>query len=173
MKECPCGNPIPLKKKIEGKVRNLKNRSKCLTCMPFNSHLTRRKGTLEARTAQGAKSQEKYEAYKEAHGIDPIKVIRDRRKHMLISLMGGSCFLCGYSGSRKALSLHHIRDKAFEVNSRALQFSWARVKDEIRKCVLVCLNCHAEIHDNMIPGELVNSAWEKTAITLDNSEDLW
>lgn len=173
MKFCPCGDKIPTQMKIDGKLRNLQNRSKCLKCMPFNSHRTRRKSTLEIRTAVAAKSLRQYHRYKEINGIDPIKVIRDRRKYLLVDLLGGSCFLCGYSGCKKALSLHHVREKAFEVNSRALQFSWARVKAEIRKCVLVCLNCHAEIHDGLVSEDLVDSAWQKTATILDGTEDLW
>jgi predicted HNH restriction endonuclease len=28
--------------------------------------------------------------------------------------------------------------------------SWQRVKDELDKCILLCSNCHAELHDQEI-----------------------
>lgn len=30
--------------------------------------------------------------------------------------------------------------------------SWEKIEPELRKCVLVCANCHREIHDGLHPG---------------------
>lgn len=56
------------------------------------------------------------------------------------------CSICGYKKSLDALCFHHIRDKKYIV-SRMLQNSRKSLKEEIRKCILVCHNCHSEIHE--------------------------
>ena len=53
--------------------------------------------------------------------------------------------MCGYDKCIHAIEFHHIGDKAFElsnVGSRSLK----QVQKEIEKCVVVCANCHREIH---------------------------
>ena len=56
------------------------------------------------------------------------------------------CSVCGYKKSLDALCFHHIRDKKYIV-SRMSQNSRKSIKEEIRKCILVCHNCHSEIHE--------------------------
>ena len=56
------------------------------------------------------------------------------------------CSVCGYKKSLDALCFHHKRDKKYIV-SRMSQNSRKSIKEEIRKCILVCHNCHSEIHE--------------------------
>lgn len=41
------------------------------------------------------------------------------------------------------LDFHHVRDKIIEI-SRAAHCAWSlgKIKDEMRKCVILCCNCH-------------------------------
>jgi hypothetical protein len=44
----------------------------------------------------------------------------------------------------------HHRDpegKDFGISRAATLMSWEKIKDELDKCVLLCSNCHAEIHE--------------------------
>ena len=64
--------------------------------------------------------------------------------------MGGKCCLCGYNKCNGALEFHHInpQEKEFGICTgviRALEIEL----EEIKKCVLVCANCHREIHAGM------------------------
>lgn len=54
------------------------------------------------------------------------------------------CICCGYNKCASALHFHHIEGKDRKISGKA----WAAglVDDEIAKCVLVCSNCHREIH---------------------------
>jgi len=76
-------------------------------------------------------------------------VVRRRRrvKQILVEEAGGRCRLCGYDGSPVALEFHHLdpREKEFGVASRGVARSLNRVRAEVRKCVLLCSNCHAEV----------------------------
>ena len=77
-----------------------------------------------------------------------ITQFRQKRKRDLITLYGGKCSLCGYNKSIKALEFHHIKpqDKKYALgtgNCHKLQDDLT----EAKKCLLVCANCHREIHD--------------------------
>ncbi|MDC3368045.1 HNH endonuclease [bacterium] len=56
------------------------------------------------------------------------------------------CQICGYKKSLSALEFHHLHSKK-RVISRMSGYSRSTLKDEIKKCILVCSNCHSEIHD--------------------------
>jgi 5-methylcytosine-specific restriction endonuclease McrA len=75
---------------------------------------------------------------------------RKRTKQKLIQYKGGSCELCGYSKCERALEFHHINpeEKDFSISGKSLSFD--KLKDEVDKCMLVCSNCHSEIHDGLI-----------------------
>jgi hypothetical protein len=72
------------------------------------------------------------------------------RKLKLIDRMGGCCTQCGYSRNFAALEFHH-RDayvKSFALDLRSLSNRrWRAVLQEATKCVLLCSNCHAEVHN--------------------------
>lgn len=91
-----------------------------------------------------------------------IKAVAKRRKklkEMAIAYKGGKCCLCGYSKCKSALDFHHINDndKSFGLSVRGLTRSWGRTKQELDKCVLVCANCHREIHEGItqLPVEIL------------------
>lgn len=71
------------------------------------------------------------------------------RKLELIRTMGGKCSVCGYDKNVAALEFHHRnpQEKSFQLDSRHLSnTSMERINEEAKKCVLVCSNCHKEIH---------------------------
>lgn len=155
MRHCECGNTIPLYKMIDGKRRSLRNRSKCLECQPFNSSIYRRRYKPEERDEQrrkrNCKKQRNWrQRVIEKTGQDPIEVFRQRRKAFVISRIGGACQICGYKRCQRNLTFHHIQDKEFGLSERGFQYSAKKLVPEIHKCVLVCHNCHGEIHDDLI-----------------------
>ena len=75
-----------------------------------------------------------------------------RKKQMvdLKNLRGAKCEICGYNRCLSALHFHHKNptEKRDEVN-HLLRSSGIRIAtEETKKCILVCSNCHAEIHEN-------------------------
>lgn len=73
---------------------------------------------------------------------------RQSIKDLLIDELGGECFNCAYSSCRRALQFHH-RDpalKSFSVGKAIGNQSLTVLLGEVRKCDLLCSNCHAERH---------------------------
>ena len=58
-----------------------------------------------------------------------------------------SCKICGYNKSNYAKHFHHLDKTNKREVSQMNQYSLKEVKKEIKKCVLVCANCHAELHE--------------------------
>lgn len=58
------------------------------------------------------------------------------------------CSICGYSKCSKALEWHHIGDDKEGEPSVLSKLNITKYLNEIKKCILVCANCHREIHDN-------------------------
>lgn len=83
------------------------------------------------------------------------KAVADRRRTIklkAIEYKGGKCCVCGYNRCVSAMTFHHIdpSQKDFGISHKGLSRSWDKVAKELDKCVLVCNNCHAEVHENLI-----------------------
>lgn len=77
---------------------------------------------------------------------------RKRLKEMVVEYKGGKCSICGYNGYVGAFDLHHIdgKTKEFGLSTRGLTRSWKKLRAEADKCILVCANCHREIHAGLV-----------------------
>lgn len=86
------------------------------------------------------------------------------RRLEFVQKLGGKCTKCGYSTNLSALSFHHLNDKKFQLDVRAFSNrKIERVLTEIDKCILLCNNCHAEIHNPSL--DLAKLLIEPTALT--------
>lgn len=84
---------------------------------------------------------------------DCVKKWRENCKLRIIEAMGGKCVICGYNKCSHALALHHLdpSKKEFPLASiRANPKNWISIIEELRKCVLLCHNCHSELHSGII-----------------------
>lgn len=88
------------------------------------------------------------------HAIDDAAaegVVTDQRrrtKDRAVGLMGGSCFGCGREGPPVIFNFHH-RDpgeKEFGIGQDGIPRRWESVVAELAKCVMLCANCHREVH---------------------------
>jgi len=76
---------------------------------------------------------------------------RKKLREMARDYKDGKCIVCGYDRCQRSLSFHHLnpKEKDSDLSSRGLTRSWKRIKKEIDKCVLLCANCHMEVHDGI------------------------
>lgn len=77
-----------------------------------------------------------------------VKTFRHKNKERAIEYKGGKCCLCGYNKSKWALDFHHTDStkKDFTPSSN-MNIAWEKLKKELDKCILVCSNCHRELHE--------------------------
>jgi hypothetical protein len=57
----------------------------------------------------------------------------------------------------RALHFHHLvpSEKRHEINAKGVAIALDKLRVEVRKCVLLCSNCHAEVEDGttVVPAE--------------------
>ena len=79
-----------------------------------------------------------------------VKVHRHKTKEELVKYKGGKCEICGYDKCLGALDFHHLdpSQKDFTISNSNIYKNLDKLKEEVDKCILVCANCHREIHYN-------------------------
>jgi len=159
-----CKNEFPGWVVIEGKKRNLNSRKYCLGCSPRGGHNTRQ---LDAPVGSKTPDSGHYRCnmckqtlptslfyMQKGKPKSPCKECRKNRyetltpiKQRLVGYKGGKCAVCGYGKYIGALVFHH-RDptkKDFPVGGNC-SLSLKKLIPEVDKCVLLCINCHREVH---------------------------
>jgi hypothetical protein len=161
-----CNNEFKRTVYIEGKRKYLQKRQYCLECSPFGSKNTRQLHVI---------GLAKYETYPtrhltctvcnreyDYHHADPKGhtktkcnscLVNQRRfdiKRKAVEYKGGNCERCGYNKCLRALSFHHKdpSQKDFSVSGKHCR-AWERIRVELDKCMMVCANCHMEIHEKL------------------------
>ena len=83
---------------------------------------------------------------------DRVAAYRKRVKEILVAEAGGACRLCGYDIYVGALHFHHLDPtlKRFAVSHAGTTDSLRTMREEARKCVLLCANCHAEVEAGLV-----------------------
>lgn len=76
---------------------------------------------------------------------------RARRTFLwLYATVGDKCKACGYDKCQAALEFHHRNpeEKDFQI-SKAQSYNKDKLLQEAAKCILLCANCHREVHNNV------------------------
>jgi len=90
--------------------------------------------------------------------IDAVRKRRKKIRQMAIEYKGGKCQLCGYNRCAEAMEFHHLNSsvKDFGISQKGYTRGWKKVQKELDKCVMLCANCHREIHTGLqLPREIV------------------
>jgi len=75
-------------------------------------------------------------------------ISKDRFRFLVLNSFGDySCKICGYNKCEQALEFHHVNpeEKEFRL-AEMLTYTEDKILKEFSKCLLVCANCHREIH---------------------------
>lgn len=82
--------------------------------------------------------------------MESVTEKRRRNKKILIEYKGEKCEICGYNKCADAMEFHHLnpKEKSFSI-SDSCSFGLNKLKAEVDKCILVCSNCHKEIHSKI------------------------
>lgn len=165
MKICAeCKAKFPTTIKIDGKLKNLGSRKYCLKCSPFGQHNTRNPNRSSKKNKICTACNVEFpitEFYKRKRGdwaaeckkcnIKRLRIKQRENKKILVQEAGGKCTSCGYNKSLSALSFHHVdpATKSFGIGNH-LSYNIDELREEAKKCILLCCNCHAEEHEEDI-----------------------
>lgn len=107
-------------------------------------------------------SKRKAKVYKERLRNDEDYVARQKewaksRRRKLVErvkeVKRQGCAVCGYDRSLRSLHFHHVDDHLKEGSINSLvtgRYSDEVINEELGKCVVLCANCHGEVHDGII-----------------------
>jgi hypothetical protein len=87
---------------------------------------------------------------------------QQKLKEEAINYKGGKCISCNYNDYQGALEFHHLdpNEKEFSI-STTKHLTLEKIKVELDKCILLCANCHREIHANRIKYDLKTNSITK------------
>ena len=73
---------------------------------------------------------------------------RRRARRIRDDLKSNGCAICGYNKCIDALEFHHVNpeDKKFNLEVTSMMVGDEKLVNEINKCIILCSNCHIEIH---------------------------
>lgn len=73
---------------------------------------------------------------------------RHSRKRTFVEYKGGKCEICGYCKNISSLHFHHLDpdQKDFDLGHKMGRTTLASLQTEVDKCLLLCANCHFELH---------------------------
>lgn len=78
---------------------------------------------------------------------EATKRVVESKRNRVYEEFGGCCSFCGYNKCREALEFHHLDPSKKEINpSKVFSRSYERIIQELNKCILLCANCHRELH---------------------------
>ena len=91
-------------------------------------------------------------------------------KRILVHEAGGCCAVCGYDRCMFNLHFHHVdpATKSFAL-SVASGKGLDKLREEAKKCVLVCANCHGEIESRVIRSPPPGATYRMPRIASDHS----
>lgn len=94
--------------------------------------------------------------------IKAVTLRRKRLKEKAVMYKGGKCEICGYSRDISAMEFHHIdpSTKSFGLSMRGITRSWEKVLIELDKCIMICANCHREVHSGLTQLPSENLGWK-------------
>jgi len=156
-----CSAQFPYRLKIDGRTRNLSTRKFCLKCSPFMRHNTvdltlvlpngrrcpRCRRVLSSGDFYPRRNRFGSSTYcKQCTNLQALE--RQRKlKQQAVEYKGGQCIRCGYCRYVGALEFHHMYPQGKDVTiSHIKHTTFAKIVHELDKCILVCANCHREIH---------------------------
>lgn len=80
-------------------------------------------------------------------------------------ICGNKCQCCGYNKYHGNLAFHHLEAKESTISELFKRTaSWNTIIEEVNKCVLVCHNCHGEIHAGLIKCPQINHEERKKTL---------
>lgn len=86
-----------------------------------------------------------------------VTIKRRNLRKQLVTIFGSKCINpdCNYSKYAGNLTFHHLdpSKKKFAISGKGLTRSFDKLYAEAKKCILICHNCHGEVHANILKAD--------------------
>jgi hypothetical protein len=97
----------------------------------------------------GEKAGKRQSYCKKCNTKNTVKRLKNNKQRS-VDYKGGSCQICGYNKCNDALEFHHIDPEEKERDPAKIRgLKWEYQKAELDKCILLCSNCHREVHNKI------------------------
>lgn len=112
------------------------------------------------------KSRPSVSAYCKRCSNDECLERQRKLKELAVNYKGGKCVVCGYNKYLGALEFHHTdpTKKDFSISASSAKTFNEKIKKELDKCMLVCSNCHREIHGRRLQNITLKKNNTKTKV---------
>jgi hypothetical protein len=151
-----CQNNFPRKVIINGKTKDLRRRSYCLSCSPWGDkkgYSLRKEKTDKQKDGKNKCCPicEKLFPWTKNDVCSTCRCLYTRfcHKRKAIEILGGKCIKCG-EAEQCFLTFHHENpeNKTLEISGAFGVKKWEIIEKELEQCVLLCLKCHTLEHFN-------------------------
>jgi hypothetical protein len=80
--------------------------------------------------------------------VNRLGVARREQKRRAVEHMSSECFECERTGPPALFEFHHLDAgaKEFGISKSGIVRTWDEIVAELEKCVMLCANCHREVH---------------------------
>jgi predicted HNH restriction endonuclease len=90
-----------------------------------------------------------------ARGKLKQKLTYRRKKKELVDMFGDKCAMCKSTFPPCCYDFHHLDPSTKEAKvSQLVHLSSDKLEVEVKKCIMVCANCHRIIHSYKDKGEV-------------------
>lgn len=74
-------------------------------------------------------------------------MVGQKKRERAIEYLGRQCVNCKYEKFTCSLDIHHTKPNKKDPNFSSMRgWSWNRILNELKHCILLCRNCHAAVH---------------------------
>lgn len=147
--EKECGECKQIKPISEFYKHNDFYRSYCKKCQDITIEKFRSNPNNKQKMSEYDKTHYNKEGVKEAKFKHAKQKLLDK-KLKAIEYKGGKCQMCGYNKCTYALEFHHVdlsqKEKTKDYRGINRRIPFEKMKEELDLCLLLCSNCHREIH---------------------------
>ena len=94
---------------------------------------------------------------------------RERTKWRLVDALGGKCRICGYDKCRRSLHFHHVDPSTKTISISKMTTNPRNIEaiaEEAKKCILVCSNCHGEIHEGLLDVSNIEITFDESKLQI-------